>query len=80
MKKVFLGLIGIAVFTVCVYGQDANSPHVVKMATTKFMTLPMLPACLQLAAQEGDPMKGSCEPVTQDVGGMFSAMALAHRE
>jgi quercetin dioxygenase-like cupin family protein len=57
MKKVFLGLIGIAVFTVCVYGQDANSPHVVKMATTKFMTLPMLPACLQLAAQEGDPMK-----------------------
>jgi quercetin dioxygenase-like cupin family protein len=29
------------------------------MASSKFMNLPMLPACMTLAAQHGDPMKGA---------------------
>ena len=29
------------------------------MASSKFMTLPMLPACMTLSAQHGDPMKGA---------------------
>jgi quercetin dioxygenase-like cupin family protein len=28
------------------------------MASSKFMSLPMLPACMTLSAQHGDPMKG----------------------
>ena len=28
------------------------------MASSKFMTLPMLPSCMTLSAQHGDPMKG----------------------
>ncbi|HEY5176353.1 MAG TPA: cupin domain-containing protein [Terriglobales bacterium] len=29
------------------------------MASSKFMTLPVLPACMTLSAQRGDPMKGA---------------------
>jgi quercetin dioxygenase-like cupin family protein len=29
------------------------------MASSKFMTLPVLPACMTLSAQHGDPMKGA---------------------
>jgi len=29
------------------------------LASTKFMTLPMLPSCMTVSAQRGDPMKGA---------------------
>lgn len=59
MKKFLLGLLLLAAFMATAYAQDADAPHAVKMATTKFMNLPMLPSCMHLAAQEGDPMKGA---------------------
>ncbi len=37
-------------------GQD-QMPYA-SMASSKFMNLPMLPSCMTLAAQHGDPMKG----------------------
>jgi gentisate 1,2-dioxygenase len=56
MKKLALSLVGLGL---CVLGASAQDAHVAKAATTKFMTLPIAPQCLQLAAQEGDPMKGA---------------------
>ncbi len=57
-KKVVLGLVVCLLYGCMAMAQD-SSPHVVKAATTKFMKLPMLPQCMELAAQEGDPMKGA---------------------
>ncbi len=59
MRKFLLGLLLLVLFTSAAYAQDADAPHVVKMAATKFMNLPMLPKCMQISAQEGDPMKGA---------------------
>jgi quercetin dioxygenase-like cupin family protein len=56
MKKLVLGL---AVVGLCAMSGSAQEAHIAKAATTKFMTLPVAPQCLQLAAQEGDPMKGA---------------------
>jgi len=38
--------------------QNAEQMPYAAMASSKFMTLPMLPACMSLSAQRGDPMKG----------------------
>jgi quercetin dioxygenase-like cupin family protein len=38
--------------------QNANQMPYAPMASSKFMTLPMLPACMTLSAQRGDPTKG----------------------
>ena len=38
--------------------QNADQMPYAAMASSKFMTLPMLPACMTLSAQRGDPMKG----------------------
>ncbi len=56
MKRAILGLVVLSVFSMAAVAQD--SPHVTKAATAKFMKMPMLPQCTQVAAQEGDPMKG----------------------
>jgi quercetin dioxygenase-like cupin family protein len=40
----------------------AQSPYQMpyaEMATSKFVTLPMLPSCMTISAQRGDPMKGA---------------------
>jgi len=39
--------------------QSSEQMPYAAMATTKFITLPMLPACMTLSAQHGDPMKGA---------------------
>jgi quercetin dioxygenase-like cupin family protein len=38
--------------------QNADQTPYVAMASSKFMNLPMLPACMTISAQRGDPMKG----------------------
>ncbi len=59
MKKLALGLALFAFWGVAVYAQDSDAPHVVKMTASKFMKLPILPSCMDVAAQEGDPMHGA---------------------
>jgi quercetin dioxygenase-like cupin family protein len=39
--------------------QNADQMPYAAMASSKFMTLPMLPACMTLSAQRGDPTKGA---------------------
>ena len=39
--------------------QSTDQMPYAALASTKFMTLPMLPACMTLSAQRGDPMKGA---------------------
>jgi quercetin dioxygenase-like cupin family protein len=38
--------------------QNAEQMPYAPLASSKFMTLPMLPACMTLSAQRGDPTKG----------------------
>jgi len=38
--------------------QNSEQMPYASMASSKFMSLPMLPACMTLSAQRGDPMKG----------------------
>ena len=38
--------------------QNPDQMPYAAMASSKFMTLPVLPACMTLSAQHGDPMKG----------------------
>lgn len=40
------------------FSQAADKPMVVPMSTTKFISLPVVPACLTLSPQSGDPTKG----------------------
>lgn len=42
-----------------VFAQDQEKPGVVPMSSSKFITLPVAPACLTLSPQHGDPMKGA---------------------
>ena len=39
--------------------QSQDQMSYAAMASSKFMTLPMLPACMSISAQRGDPMKGA---------------------
>jgi quercetin dioxygenase-like cupin family protein len=39
--------------------QNPDQMPYAPLASTKFVTLPMLPSCLTLSAQRGDPMKGA---------------------
>ena len=39
--------------------QNSDQMPYAAMASSKFMSLPMLPACMTLSAQRGDPMKGA---------------------
>jgi quercetin dioxygenase-like cupin family protein len=39
--------------------QNSEQMPYAAMASSKFMTLPMLPACMTLSAQRGDPTKGA---------------------
>src|ERR1022692_1065336 len=39
--------------------QSSDQMPYAALASTKFMTLPTLPACMTLSAQRGDPMKGA---------------------
>ena len=50
-------LIAFALITPMAQSQDQMS--YAAMASSKFMTLPMLPACMSISAQRGDPMKGA---------------------
>ena len=38
--------------------QSPDQMSYAAMASSKFMTLPVLPACMTFSAQRGDPMKG----------------------
>ncbi len=48
-----------AAFIVPLAAQGQDQMPYAAMASSKFMTLPMLPACMTLSAQHGDPMKGA---------------------
>jgi quercetin dioxygenase-like cupin family protein len=39
--------------------QSTDQMSYASMASTKFMNLPMLPSCMTISAQRGDPMKGA---------------------
>lgn len=39
--------------------QSSDQMPYAGLASTKFMNLPMLPACMTISAQHGDPMKGA---------------------
>jgi quercetin dioxygenase-like cupin family protein len=39
--------------------QNSDQMSYAAMASSKFVTLPVLPACMTFAAQRGDPMKGA---------------------
>ncbi len=39
--------------------QSSDQMPYAALASTKFVTLPMLPSCMTLSAQHGDPMKGA---------------------
>jgi quercetin dioxygenase-like cupin family protein len=39
--------------------QNSDQMPYAALASTKFMNLPMLPACMTISAQRGDPMKGA---------------------
>src|SRR5271166_6377564 len=57
------GLILVLLLLMCtlsapLLAQNAEQMPYAAMASSKFMTLPMLPACMSLSAQRGDPMKG----------------------
>ncbi len=49
-------LLGLALTPLLGHSQD-QMPYAA-MSSSKFMTLPMLPSCMTLAAQHGDPMQG----------------------
>ena len=57
MKKVVLCVVATVLCAWCAYGQEASHGHAAKASAAKYMTLPVLPACAEIAAQEGDPMK-----------------------
>jgi quercetin dioxygenase-like cupin family protein len=52
---VFLLLFG---FTSALAGQDAGAMSYASPGTSKFVNLPVLPACMTVAVQRGDPSKG----------------------
>ncbi len=60
--------------------QNADQMPYAAMASSKFMNLPMLPACMTLSAQRGDPMKGRCRPAGEVQDRLRCALALAHGE
>ncbi len=39
--------------------QNSDQMPYAALSSTKFMNLPMLPACMTISAQRGDPMKGA---------------------
>jgi len=39
--------------------QSTDQMPYAALASTKFMTLPVLPSCMTISAQRGDPMKGA---------------------
>ena len=59
MKKLFLGLVVFAMCSASLLAQDKSAHAVKPAAATKYMKLPMLPQCMDLSAQEGDPSAGS---------------------
>lgn len=52
----------LSILVVCLaaaaFAQNTDQASVVPMATSKFITLPVVPACLTLSPQSGDPNKG----------------------
>ena len=58
MRKCVFGALGLlAVLAVTAVAQD-NSMTLAPMATSKFVNMPGVPACLKVAVQRGDPSKG----------------------
>ena len=55
---IFLLLMLTCAVTAPLVAQNAEQMPYASMASSKFMTLPVLPACMSLSAQRGDPMKG----------------------
>lgn|SRR5208283_1050039 len=45
-------------FTSMMTGQDAGAMSYASSGTSKFVNLPVLPACMTVAVQRGDPSKG----------------------
>jgi quercetin dioxygenase-like cupin family protein len=61
MRLVLIGLSSFVLFASVVVTPLAAQDQMpyAAMASTKFMTLPMLLSCMTLSAQHGDPMKGA---------------------
>ena len=57
MRLALFVLLAFALPTPLVAHSQDQMPYA-SMPSSKFMTLPMLPACMTLSAQHGDPMKG----------------------
>ena len=55
---IFLLLMLTCALSAPLVAQNAEQMPYASMASSKFMTLPVLPACMSLSAQRGDPMKG----------------------
>ncbi len=58
MRLTLLVLLAVALLAPLV-AQSQDQMSYAAMASSKFMTLPMLPACMSISAQRGDPMKGA---------------------
>ena len=51
-------LLSLLVCASCLYAQDASTMTYAAAASSKFATMPGLPACMTIAVQRGDPSKG----------------------
>jgi quercetin dioxygenase-like cupin family protein len=54
-----LVLLASALITSPLAAQGPDQMPYAALASTKFMTLPVLPSCMTISAQRGDPMKGA---------------------
>jgi quercetin dioxygenase-like cupin family protein len=52
-------LLASALITPPLAAQGPDQMPYAALASTKFMTLPVLPSCMTISAQRGDPMKGA---------------------
>ena len=55
--RIFVSLLIVCLATAA-FAQNDDKPYVAPLATSKFITLPVVPACLTLSPQSGDPNKG----------------------
>ncbi len=58
MRLVLRSLFAVALLAPLAAQSQDQMPYA-PMASSKFMNLPMLPSCMTLSAQHGDPMKGA---------------------
>src|SRR5262249_34503616 len=58
MRVFAIGTIGFALCVTAFLGAQENSMAFAAAATSKFVTMPGVPACMRIAVQRGDPSKG----------------------